>query len=285
MRFRKRHAWGAVLIVLFALPVLQPQGIRAIEEPAGSFFAWFAEITPSPRIAAVEDDTAGPSPRERALELEYVHLWELHLQTKERLRAIGELKKALVRTELDRLPPGVLARVTRAHDPVPLRRSILIDRGRADGVRVGHPVVMGHTLLGRVRLARKHSALVQLITDPRSRMEVFVRTSKGQMLRGFARRDGSEDGFDRMRIEFVRLPEGGGTIRPGAPVFTSNYDERVPAHLLIGSVHTVSDPDLDRMPSLTLRPALDLDRCTEVIVLLTPTSRLRAGAAPVTKTR
>ncbi len=280
MRLRKRHAWGAVLIVLFALPVLQPAGIRAIEEPAGGFFAWFAEIAPSPRLNVPDDEAPdGPSPRERALELEYVHLWERHLQTQERLRAIGELKQALVRSELDRLPAGVLARVTRAHDPVPLRRSILIDRGRADGVRVGHPVVMGKTYLGRVRLARKHSALVQLVTDPRSRLEVFVRTSKGQMLRGFVRRDGSEDGFDRLRLEFVRLPADGSTIKPGAPVFTSNYDERVPAHLLIGSVHEVSDPDLDRMPSLTLRPAMDLDRATEVIVLLTDATRNRKPSA------
>jgi rod shape-determining protein MreC len=278
VRLRKRHAWGAVLIVLFVLPVLKPGGIASIEDPAGGFFAWFSEVVPSPRpwtdeapAPAAEDD-----PRLRVLEQENRRLWEHTLQARQRLRAFGELKAALARTQLDRLPPVVLARVTRAHDPVPMRRSILIDRGTSDGVRVGHPVVMGDVYVGRVRVARAHSSLVQLVTDPRSRLEVFVRTSKGQLLRGFARRDGSEDGIDMLRVEFVRLREGMGTVRRGAQVFTSNYDERVPAHLLLGRVRRVSDPDLDRMPTLGLRPALDLDRSTEVMVLLTAEAPARS---------
>jgi rod shape-determining protein MreC len=270
VRLRKRHAWGAVLIVLFILPVLKPAGIAAIEEPAGGFFAWFADAMPSPRPWTPDaGDEGEASQRVQALEQDRNRIYEQLLQERERQKAAGELKAALAQSKLDRLPPVVLARVTRAHDPVPLRRSILIDRGTADGVRVGHPVVMGAAFIGRVRVAREHSSLVQLITDPRSRCEVFVRTSKGRLLRGFARRSGSEDGVDMLRVEFVRLREGMGTVRPGAAVCTSNFDERVPAHLMIGTVREISDPDLDRMPTLVLRPSMDLDRSTEVMVLLT----------------
>jgi rod shape-determining protein MreC len=276
MRLRKRHAWGAVLIALFALPVLKPDGVAVVEEPAGNAFAWFAEVAPSPRLW-VDDAPTRDDGRLHALEVENRRLWEHHWQTRQRLHEMAGLQDALSRSELDRLPTAVLARIVRAHDPVPLRRSILLDRGTADGVRRGQPVVMGGVYLGRVRVARAHSSLVQLVSDPRSRLEVFVRTSTGRLLRGYARRDGSEDGVDSLRVEFVRLRDDVGVVARGAPVFTSNADERVPAHLLVGTVTRVSDPDLDRMPDLTVRPALDLDRSTEVVVLLTAEARAAEG--------
>ena len=89
------------------------------------------------------------------------------------------------------------------------------------------------------------------------------------MLRGYMRRSGSADGRDRLEVNFVHLRRGAGVIPVGAPVLTANFDERLPAHLLVGDVSEVSDPDLDRMPVLGVRPAMDLDRSTEVIVLLT----------------
>ncbi len=283
MRLRKRHAWGAVLVALFALPVLKPDGVGLIEEPAGALFGWFAKLTPSPKVFAGSDGEAADADLVRALERENRILWDRHLQTQQRLKQIGALQGVLDRSELDRLPKAVLARVLRAHAAVPLRRSILIDRGEADGVRVGQPVVMGSVLLGRVRAVHASSAVVQLVTDPRSRLEVFVRTSTGKLLRGYAMRDGSSDGRDRLRVDFVRLKHDVGVIGRKAPVFTSNFDERVPAHLLVGLVSEVSDPDLDRMPTLYLRPALDLDLSTEVIVLQTrevPTGAASPRKAP-----
>ncbi len=288
MRLRKRHAWGAVLVALFALPVLKPDGVALIEEPTGSFFGWFAKLTPGPKLLGSETGAEPQSELVRELERENRILWDRHLRTQERLRQVGELKAALERSELDRLPKAVLARVLRAHDPVPLRRSILIDRGSADGVRVGHPVVMGAVLLGRVRAVRANTSVVQLVTDPRSRLEVFVRTSTGTLLRGYVRRDGSSDGEDRLRVEFVRLKDDVGVIGRKAPVFTSNFDERVPAHLLVGLVTEISDPDRDRMPVLYLRPSLDLDLATEVIVLQTlehRTAKPGAAAQPKTSAR
>jgi cell shape-determining protein MreC len=268
MRLRKRHAWGAILIVLFILPLLKPAGVDRVEGPIGGIFAWTADVLPSPRGPAAESPSDGEDPRVKRLEEERSTLLDHLLRTRQQVADLGALKSALERSELDRMPKAVLASVLRAHDPVPLRRSILIGRGTADGVRIGHAVVMGGVYLGRVRVAREDSALVQLLTDPRSRLEVFVRTSKDLMLRGYAQRKGSKDGVDLLEVEFVRLRGDVGYIRPGAPVFTSNFDERVPAHLLIGTVTEVSDPDRDRMPKLIVRPSMDLDRSTEVVVLV-----------------
>ena len=52
MRLRKRHAWGAVLIFLFVLPVVRPEGIDFIERPTASTVHWFAEVPPAQPAAA-----------------------------------------------------------------------------------------------------------------------------------------------------------------------------------------------------------------------------------------
>ncbi len=96
-----------------------------------------------------------------------------------------------------------------------------------------------------------------------------MRTDKNVLLRGYARRAGRREGRDEMQIEFVRTKDRVGRVLPGAPVFTANFDARVPAKLLVGTVSSVSDPDLDRMPILRMRPAFDLDRSTDAVVLLT----------------
>ena len=89
MRLRKRHAWGAVLIVLFVLPVLKPGGVPALEDPAGGFFAWFAEVLPSPRLWTDDGEAEGDgvTDRERALEK------ELRQQMEESLRRGGSLEE------------------------------------------------------------------------------------------------------------------------------------------------------------------------------------------------
>ena len=279
MRLRRQHAWGAILIALFALPVWKPEGIGAIERPIADVVMWShrhagwnlgAALTPN-------EDPEQVTSRERALLAELATRSEGFLQYKREVRDKVSLQEALQGAGLDRLPLALTARVLMAHDPVRSRRSITIDRGAEDGVQVGHAVVIGHIYLGRVREVRDRAAIVQLVTDPISRAEVLVRTTKQQLLRGFTRRAGREAGEDRLAVEFVQEREGVGRVVVNAPVFTANFDPRVPANLLVGHVIEVSDPDLDRMPTLRVRPALNVRAMTSVIVLMSDPARPARG--------
>jgi rod shape-determining protein MreC len=266
MRLRRRHAWGAALIALFALPVLKPDGVPLVEDAPGGFFAWFARVEPlNPRLW----DRA-PSDEEecrRAKELERVLAEVTEARSVESAREgdAASLKDAL---ELDRLPLSRLARVLRAADPVPSRRSILIDRGSDDGVAPGYAVVSGGVYVGRVHVVWGRSALVRLVTDPNARVEVAVRTERDRRTTGFLRRRGPALGPDLLEVDCVRLAGDMGRVREHVPVFTSNADPLVPAGLLVGYVSEVADPEADGFPRLTVRPALDLERSTEVLVLL-----------------
>ncbi|HAE60354.1 MAG TPA: hypothetical protein DCG54_12830, partial [Anaerolineae bacterium] len=53
-------------------------------------------------------------------------------------------------------------------DPSPFLHYIIIDRGSADGIRRGMPVVTDQGLVGRVDAVISNAARVQLITDPAS---------------------------------------------------------------------------------------------------------------------
>jgi rod shape-determining protein MreC len=266
MRLRRRHAWGAALIALFALPVLKPQGFAAVEDPPAGFFAWFARVGPlNPRLWDREGAPEGDSPRARELERVLAEMAEARLQDATREDDLAALKDAL---ELDRLPLARRARILRAHDASSSRRSVLIDRGTEDGVEEGFPVVAGGVYVGRVQVARARSALVCLVTDPRSRLEVALRTDAGRRVTGFLRRRGAIGTGEDLEISCVRLVGDVGRVPEHVPVFTSNADALVPAGLLVGYVSQVSDPEADGFPTVTVRAALDLVRSTEVLVLL-----------------
>ena len=284
MRFRGRHAWGALLIVLFALPVLRPEGIPAVERPVADAFAWFGKVPAlNPHLwgsasAASETVAEAPSDYARGLEQENAVLREEYAQ---RLRLevdLAELKGALeglTSGGLDRLPRVVMARVLRTADASAYRRSILIDRGSDDGLQKGMAVASGRVFVGTVEVVQARSAFVKLVSDRYSRLEVAVRTTANRRLCGFIRGHGSGSVDDELDVRFARVPdpddasvEGIGRVLAGAPVFTSNADPLVPASLLVGFVTDVSDKDLDGMPRIRIRPALDVGRATRVLVVL-----------------
>jgi rod shape-determining protein MreC len=61
--------------------------------------------------------------------------------------------------------------------PDSFSRTLEIDRGTADGVQPGMIVASGAGLVGRVREAGPHAAIIQTLADPQSRVNVFLSKS------------------------------------------------------------------------------------------------------------
>ena len=214
-----------------------------------------------------------PSPYARSLEEENAVLRE---QIAQRLDLTGDMQRlaealgARGRGALDRLPRVVVARVLRTADPSDYRRSILIDRGAEDRITRGLAVASGEVFIGTVEVVHGRSALVRLVTDRFSRLEVAVRTEANQRLTGFVRGNGRAATEGTLDVRFVHVPDEAGRILAGAPVYTSNADPMVPPALLVGTVTSVTDKDLDGLPQIGFKPALNLGRSTHVFVLLPP---------------
>lgn len=234
MKVRRRHAWGAALIALFALPVLRPDGVPFLERPVGGFFAWFGSVPAlNPWLwgSGAPAGDGAPTVREQALAEENAWLRE---QIARRLlleEDLGALRQGLEEARpdgLDRMPRALSARVLRTTDAAGHRRSLLIDRGEEDGLVPGLAVVSGLTFLGRVDVVQGQSALVKLVTDRQSRLEAAVRTDRGRRLTGFVRGEGRGAQEGRLELRFLVVPDDAGRLLPGAPLLTSNSDPLVP---------------------------------------------------------
>jgi rod shape-determining protein MreC len=112
-------------------------------------------------------------------------------------------------------------------------RTVEIDRGTSDGVLTGMIVATGAGLMGRVREASQHAAIVQTLADPQSRVNVFLSTSglQGTVV-------GGPDAL-QLQIEH-RL---GVIASNGEWAITSGIGGGYPRGLVVGEVASVSHRD------------------------------------------
>jgi rod shape-determining protein MreC len=267
MRVRKRHAWSAVLLVLFALPVVKPEGFPGFEGAGDSAVCWFARAGAlNPHGWFSREEPSGPdSARVRDLTGMLLASRAEEYRLREEMAQREDLREWLSKAApLTRVPKAVMAKVLRARDASRTRRSIAIDRGTEDGVAPGLAVVQGRTFLGTVASTRGGFARVQLLTDPHARLEVAVVTSGGARAVGYLRGGGDPD---RLALRFVRRREGV-EVRPGDPVVTGNGDERVPSDLLVGYVVEAGRVGPDGVLEVVARSQMDLESATTVQVLV-----------------
>ena len=142
-------------------------------------------------------------------------------------------------------------------DPAPSRRSITLDRGTADGIAPGQPVLgASATLVGVISEAGEHRARVRLLNDPRSAVTAMVQESRtAGALAG---------GPDGLRLEFVPV---GAPVGEGDLVLTSALGGRLPDGLLIGRITAVDSDRQDLFETVTVEPLADYARLEQVLVV------------------
>lgn len=133
--------------------------------------------------------------------------------------------KALTRYSRAPKPQIVSARVVMS-SASPLAQTVVIDAGRNQGVRGGHPVVAGDDLIGRVVQAYSDQSSVMLLTGTLSRVPVAVGPAQVHaVLTG--------TGTASARLEFIGP---GPAIQPGDIVTTSGAGGVFPRGLGVGVV-------------------------------------------------
>jgi rod shape-determining protein MreC len=189
--------------------------------------------------------------RERLAQLE-----EENLQFREalveggRLRTIAEMRRDV---EIPMRPAQVVGM-----DVSPWFHSVLIDRGRSDGVRAGMPVVTEDGVVGIITATAPDAARTLLLLDAQSSIDGIVQRSRA---RGIVRGEGS----DELSFEFVAR---GSDVQVDDQVITSGLDGVYPKGLLIGTVDSVSEDGAQLIRTATIRPAVDFGRLEQVFVML-----------------
>ncbi len=184
----------------------------------------------------------------RQLRAELDSLLEVRLAN-ERLRRLLDFKETLAFTAL----PAQVVSV----DASSWFRTVALDKGSADGLREGLPVVAAEGAVGRILRVAPHQSRVLLITDASSAVAALTQESRA---RGTCRGRG-----DGMTLEFALSRE---EIAVGDRVVTSGTGGVFPKGLVLGTVTAVSPSDFGMFRAVDITPAVNLSRLEEVLVLL-----------------
>jgi rod shape-determining protein MreC len=155
--------------------------------------------------------------------------------------------------------------------PTQYDRVITLDRGSADGVEEGMPVVgtlelpsrsteasTAGGLIGQTINVTAHSAKVRLINDQSSGVAAMIQSNRAN---GIVR--GSIEGG--LSLEFVSHET---TVRVGDVVITSGMGGVYPKGLVVGEVTKVVNLPSTLYQDLTLLPSADLSGSEEVLILV-----------------
>jgi rod shape-determining protein MreC len=172
-----------------------------------------------------------------------------------------ELANTRLRNLLDfqkTIPGQVVASQVVGKDPSIWFKAVIIDKGKADGVEEGFPVVMPQGIAGQVIEVSNHYAKVMLIIDRNSAVDALVQRSRA---RGVIKGESS----DKCRLDYVLRKYD---VRRGDTVVSSGLDGVYPKGLLIGQVSDIIKNNSDIFQEVTITPFIDFEKLEEVLVVL-----------------
>jgi rod shape-determining protein MreC len=146
---------------------------------------------------------------------------------------------------------------------------VTIDKGWDDGLRPEQAVMTPDGIVGKLRDVFPHSAQLLLINDETSGAGVVLATTR---IRGILR--GTANG--QVQIDNLTADS---RIKPGEQVLTSGGDQVFPRGLPVGVIQSiVPDPQHQPYTAITIKPAANLTRLEEVLVITDTQATLPAAA-------
>lgn len=158
----------------------------------------------------------------------------------------------------------IVARViaTSTHHDI---RTVVINRGWADGIERDRPVMADGGLIGRVRVIAEHTSTILLITDPNSSLDVLdVRSRVRGLMVGALKDTELRRPVTLTQLEYVSQDSD---IQQNDELVTSGMDGVYPKGLPIGKVHEIRKDAFGLFEEAWVLPSADLSRLEEVIVL------------------
>lgn len=140
----------------------------------------------------------------------------------------------------------------------PTRQRLILDAGSRNGVRLGQSVIDAGGLMGQIIEVTPTTATVLLLTDPDHAVPVTIARS-GVRLVAYGK--GRSDQLDLANIPLS------GDVKVGDAVITSGLGGRFPSGFPVGTVTALRPDDSRAFLVGTLKPAAQLDRGRDVLLL------------------
>ncbi|HBA89390.1 MAG TPA: rod shape-determining protein MreC [Geobacter sp.] len=167
-----------------------------------------------------------------------------------RLKALLDLKETLA-------SPSLAVSVI-GEDSSAWFKTLVVDRGSADGLAEGMPVVAAGGVVGRLVKVAAQSSRVLLLTDHASAIAAIVQRSRA---RGVVRGAGG----GRCSLEFTVKDED---VKVGDTVISSGVGGVFPKGLPIGEVTMVKKGEYGVFQTIEVKPAVNIGRLEEMLVLV-----------------
>lgn len=136
-------------------------------------------------------------------------------------------------------------------------RTVIINKGYADGIARDMAVVSPAGVVGRVINVNRHTSSVLLDTDTRSDIDVIVSSTR---VKGVAEGNGT----DGLTLKYIRQIDN---VQVGDKVITSGLSGVFPKGLAVGEVTRIEKGKDNFFKYLEVRPEVDFQRLEEVLVV------------------
>lgn len=144
-------------------------------------------------------------------------------------------------------------------DPSGWSSSMIIDRGKDDGIRQGMPVISALGVVGKITEVSEKNSKVVLLTDPQFSVAAIVQGS---------REIGLVTGSLQGEICRMRFISSSAQVAVGDKVITSRLSTSFPEGLLIGEItRIIGDPQEPSIECI-IKPVVVLSQVEEVLVIL-----------------
>ncbi|MDI6798328.1 MAG: rod shape-determining protein MreC, partial [Desulfatibacillaceae bacterium] len=151
---------------------------------------------------------------------------------------------------------AVVAKVV-GEDPTRWFKSIVIDRGKADGIKPGDPVVTPEGIVGRVAEVAWGYSLVLLVIDPNHAVDARISRTRARGVVVGAREAGCKMLYVLKKEDLV----------PGDTVITTGLDNSYPPGLVVGAVSSLDVQGEGMFKAVKVLPFVAFDKLEEVLVL------------------
>jgi rod shape-determining protein MreC len=138
------------------------------------------------------------------------------------------------------------------------RHRMLVNVGSHDGVKPGQVVIDAHGVMGQVVEVMPRTSLVMLVTDPDHAIPVVVERT-GLRTVAYGTRDG-----DLLSLPNISMAAD---VHPGDKLLSSGLGGRFPPGFPVGEIRSVEPAASGMFLEGRARPAADLDRSDNVLIL------------------
>ncbi|MEL6216550.1 MAG: rod shape-determining protein MreC, partial [Pseudomonadota bacterium] len=224
--------------------------IRAVTGTMTSFSIGFSQSAED--LARIRDLRARVALLEETLAQFQSELVELREIESDYQRLTDLLEYTNVREDQDFVTADVIA-----VDQSGQRRTITINRGTRDGIRIGMPVVTQQGLIGRILNVSANASRVLLITDPTSAVSARLQTNRieGTVI-------GQLSG--NLRLTFIPL---NAEVNEGDLLVTSGLGGNFPPDIVIGQITSIRQFEFELYQEAQVRSLNDFNTLEFVLVV------------------